>query len=204
MRRVERISSPARGGLPHSILVPPPRGITRKPALAATFSEAATSCWFAGSTTICGPIPSTASCNVAGEMCSGLTMERKSSHAASTPAVALLVDGGVLIRPSEKLRDSRDFQRMRLVGPGLFGAQAKPREDFAGIGELTRIEGAAHQLHRFQVRLGKHLRHHHLFLFAHSVFSSDRAAALNAQTKNVNRQLKGALFLARDGAVVEH
>ena len=60
---------------------------------------------------------------------------------------------------------------MRHILAGRFTAQACPRENLGGIRKLQGIEGAAHALHGFEVRLGEHLRHHMLLLFAHTVLA---------------------------------
>src|ERR1035438_3749912 len=124
--------------------------------------------------TICGSTPSTAS--LAEEMCmySSPTSLRKSLHALSISAMTgPESDGAGIVIPeigvpgdvcvpiaSKKLRDSSDFQGMRLVRSSALGTQARAREYFARIREPLRIEGAAHELHGLQVGLGKHFGHH--------------------------------------------
>src|SRR2546428_9638420 len=58
---VERVRPPRGGGLPQPSLVPPPRGITLRPAALATRSARANSSALAGWMTICAGTPSTAS-----------------------------------------------------------------------------------------------------------------------------------------------
>src|SRR5262249_29055546 len=66
---------------------------------------------------------------------------------------------------SEAFRDPGELKRMGMVFPGLFAAEARARENLCRVRQLFRIERTSHPLHGFEVRLGKHLRHHHLFLF---------------------------------------
>src|SRR5450755_732783 len=115
--------------------------------------------------TISGSTPSTASFAEQACMCSSPMNLSSSLLAPFASEIGGPVDVCVPIA-SEKLCDSGDFQRMRLIRSGAFGTQARARKYFAGIRKPLRIEGAAHQLHGLQVGLGKHFGHHHLLLFA--------------------------------------
>src|ERR1035438_3185623 len=208
-RRIERIKSAFRGRFPQSSLDPQPRGITGSPAIFAILSTAATSSGVPGSTTICGVTPSTVSCADDSRMCSAPISARRSPQAVSTPATdvsesALPNDGFVSIRLLKKLRDSGYLQRMWLVRAGSLRTETRARENLARIRKLFGIEGAAHQLHRLQVRLRKHFRHHHLFLFANAMFACARSAAGDAQPQNIDRKLHGALLLTRNACVINH
>src|SRR5690349_17410551 len=103
--------------------------------------------------------------------------------------------------PSETLRDSANFQRMGFIPPRLFTTQASTRKHLGGIRQLMWIEGATHALHGFEVRLGKHLRHHLLLFFADTVLASDRTARLDTQFQNACGERLGGFLLSFDARV---
>ena len=105
---------------------------------------------------------------------------------------------------SEDLRDTRRLERVRRVGAGLFSAQAGTREDFIGIGDVLRVEGAAKELHGCQVRLGEHVAERLLLLLAYSMLTSDGAAVVDAEAQDSIGEFKRFLLLAGYGLIVEH
>ena len=88
--------------------------------------------------------------------------------------------------------------------PGFSPHSRVRGKHFGGIRKQQRIERAAHALHRIQVRLGEHFRHHVFLLFAHAVLAGDRSALLDAQFQNPLRQPLGRFFLTGDAAIVHH
>jgi hypothetical protein len=85
-------------------------------------------------------------------------------------------------RPSsvlKALREAGGFERVRLVFPRRFAAEARRRENFCGIRELQWVERAANALHGNQVGFSEHLGHHFLFVLADTMFSGDGTARLD-------------------------
>src|SRR5262249_44262183 len=115
---------------------------------------------------------------------------------------APVADGGGGI--SEAFRNSRDLQWMRSILPWSFAAEPWPGENLGRIGQLLGVKGAAYTLHRFQVRLRVHLRHH-LFLFSPpAMCACGGTASLDAQFEDpVSQGLRGML-LPLDPAIVKH
>src|SRR5207244_3087363 len=190
-RVVDRTRSARRGGWPQSSFVPPPRGTTARPARLAEASTRASASSVPGSMTLLAGTPSTASAGRAGRTCSGPTTAASSSQAASACCVL------------EELGDTRGLEGMRLVGARPFGAQPRTREDFRRVRQPLGIEGAPHALHGVEVGLGEHHGHEGFLLFADAVLAGDRAAGLDAQLEDAERQPFGPALLALDPTVVE-
>src|SRR3982751_4934515 len=124
-----------------------------------------------------------------------LTLPRRSGRVVY-PRRALSVPEFVLqsgirsLSPSEKLSETGDLQRVRLVGTCFLDAESWSWKDFAGIRDVFGIESATHELHRVEIRLGEHQRHESLLLCADAVLACDRAASLDTQLHD----FKGKLF----------
>src|SRR6266702_4747729 len=198
---VERRRSACFGGLPQPSFVPPPRGVTEIPASLASARVAAKCFSSAGSATNRGTTPATASVDEAARRFSGPTAAWRFSSNLLVFGMAVAEAHHFL---SVALGDSRGFKGMRDVFARLFAAEARSRKNFRWIRKLQRVEGAAHPLHRVEVRLGEHLRHHALLFFPDAVFAGDRAARFEAQLQNAVGKRLGCLLLPGDAAVVEN
>src|SRR5208283_5626649 len=93
---------------------------------------------------------------------------------------------------------------MRCVRSRSLRTQASARKYLAWIRKVSGVESAADELHCFEVGLGEHLPHHHLFFFADAVLAGDRPAALHAEPQDIDREFHGAFFLTWDASVIEH
>src|SRR5437868_2946880 len=93
---------------------------------------------------------------------------------------------------------------MRHILAWSLSAHPRTWKNFGRIRKLQWIESAADALHRLQVRLGEHLRHHVLLLFADPVLAGNRPALLDAQFEYALGQSLGGFFLARNAAIVEN
>ena len=134
-RRLETISWAARGRLPQSSLVPPPRGITCRPASLAVFRIFAISSALPGSITICGRTSSSASSGVAARMCSAPTTVPRSVQTVSMSTTDVPEgDCGVIdddfFRPFEACSWFQPFTH----GPrrGLYSCSAPPAAALTG------------------------------------------------------------------------
>ena len=92
---------------------------------------------------------------------------------------------------------------MRLVLAGFFTAEARRWEDFSGIAEIERVEGAADALHGGQVGFGEHFGHGVFFVLADAVFAGDGATGGDAEVEDLGGQGLGGVLLAGDACVVE-
>ena len=64
---------------------------------------------------------------------------------------------------------------MRLVFARCLATQPRPWENLGRVGKMQRIEGAAHALHGFQIRLRVHLWHHVFLLFTNTMLAGSIA-----------------------------
>src|SRR5271163_2592436 len=98
----------------------------------------------------------------------------------------------------EEFCDACCLQWVRTVLARLLPAEPGPRKDLIGVGDIIRVEAAAHSLHGIEIRLGVHIPHRLLLLSSHPVLSGNRPAMVHAQVKYAYRKVDGNLFLTRN------
>src|SRR5262249_39141693 len=85
-------------------------------------------------------------------------------------------DASSSVAGSETLGKARPLQRVRSVGAGDLAAQARGREDLAGVREPGRVEGDPQELHRLEVAFGEELRHRARLVHPDPVLAGQRPA----------------------------
>ena len=96
---------------------------------------------------------------------------------------------------SKKLRNSGRLQWVRSVFSRFLTAQPGTRKHLIGVGDVLRIEAAAHALHGIQVRLGIHIPHRVLLFPPHAMFSGDGTSVVHAQIQDAHRKVDGNVLL---------
>src|SRR5271156_3339526 len=88
-------------------------------------------------------------------------MVRSLSQTLVVPvSVPVAVTEGVISKP---LRDSGELERMGMVFPRLFPAEARTWENLCRVRQIFRFERAPAALHGSEVGFSNNLRHNHFF-----------------------------------------
>src|SRR5580658_1713596 len=103
----------------------------------------------------------------------------------------------------EAVGGAGEFAWMRDVLAGFFAAEAWSGENFGGIAEIERVEGAADALHGGQIGFGEHFGHGVFFVLAYAVFAGDGAAGGDTEVEYFGGEGFGGVLLAGDAGVVE-
>src|SRR5258707_15081781 len=102
------------------------------------------------------------------------------------------------------LGDSSGLQGVRDLFARFFTAEAWSGKNFRGIRKVQRIECTAHPLHRVEVWLCEHFRHHQFFFLTDAVLAGDGAAGFQTKFQDAVGKLFGGLLLACDAAIVKN
>ena len=96
-----------------------------------------------------------------------------------------------------------EFGGMGDVFAGLIAAEARGGEDFGGVGEIERVEGAADALHGGEIGFGEHFGHVLLFVFTDAMLAGDGAAGGDAEIEDFGGESLRGDLLAGDALIVE-